>query len=296
MDDRRRPPGLNGREGCALAPSAEIAGFELPMAMAAALCYDGLPCLGTRARPNPGKRVITWGTGMWIRRFSGLVALMLALGGCAGTWDQFKQAVLPSDQESGEDIEAAEIAVLSQFETAAGPAADRHPAALHMEQLAAEVIDGLTDETLPADRREDLFRDILARDLDIPMIGKFVLGRHWRAATEDQRQTYLEAFSKYIVAIYAKRLGGIRVAQFEVIGAKSLGTKDILVRSRVVNGGKKPVRADWRVRERESTFRIVDLSVEGISMALTLRQEFQSVLRRKEGIEGLISLLMQRST
>ena len=233
---------------------------------------------------------------MRILRFSGLVAIMLALAGCAGTWEQFKQGVLPSDQESGEDIQAAEIAVLSQFETAAVPAADRHPAALHMEKLAAEVIAGLSDETLPADRREDLFRGLLARDLDIPMIGKFVLGKHWRTATEDQRQSYFEAFSKYIVAIYAKRLGGIRVDQFEVIGAKPLGSTDILVRSRVANGGKRPVRADWRVRERESTFRILDLSVEGISMALTLRQVFQSVLRRKEGIEGLISLLKQRST
>ena len=221
--------------------------------------------------------------------------MMLVLGGCADTWDQFKQAVLPFDQESGEEIQAADIAVLSQFETAAGPAADRHPAALHIETLAAEVIAGLSDETLPADRREDLFRDLLARDLDIPMIGKFVLGRHWRTATEDQRQAYLEAFTKYIVATYAKRLGGIRVAQFEVIGAESLGERDILVRSRVANGGKKPIRADWRVRERESTFRILDLSVEGISMALTLRQEFQSVLRRKEGLEGLISLLKERS-
>ena len=221
--------------------------------------------------------------------------MALALGSCAGTWDQFKQAVLPSDQESGKDIQAAEIAVLSQFETAAGPAADRHPAALHMEKLAAEVIDGLTDETLPTDRREDLFRGLLARDLDIPMIGRFVLGRHWRSATEDQRQAYLEAFTGFIVATYAKRLGGIRVDRFEVVGAKFLGPRDILVRSHVANGGKKQIRADWRVRERESTFRILDLSVEGISMAMTMRQEFQSVLRRKEGIDGLISLLKQRS-
>ena len=230
-----------------------------------------------------------------ILRFSGCVALVLALGGCAGSWDGIKQAVLPSDQEPAADIQAAEIAVLSGFETAAGPAADRHPAALHIEKLAAEVIDGLTDETMPADRRENLFRGLLARDLDIPLIGRFVLGRHWRTATEDQRQAYLKAFTRFIVATYAKRLGGIRVDHFEVIGAKSVGPRDILVKSRVANGGKKQIRADWRVRERESTFRILDLSVEGISMALTMRQEFQSILRRKEGIEGLISMLKQRS-
>ena len=83
-----------------------------------------------------------------------------------------------------------------------------------------------------------MFRGLLARDLDIPMIGKFVLGRHWRTASEGQRKAYLDTFSKFIVATYAKRLGGIRVDQFDVISAKSLGTKDILVRSRVVNGSK----------------------------------------------------------
>lgn len=234
-------------------------------------------------------------------RFSGPVAIVLVLGGCAGTWEEFKQVVLPSareaaeDVQSAEDIEAAEIAVLTEFETAAGPVADRHPAVLHMETLAAEVIAGLADKTLPEERREDLFRGLLARDLDIPMIGKFVLGRYWRSASEDQRQAYLETFTKFIVATYAKRLGGIRMDKFEVISAKSLGTRDILVRSRVVNGGNKPIRVDWRVRERESAFHILDMSVEGISMALTLRQEFQSVLRRKDGLEGLISLLKERS-
>ena len=44
---------------------------------------------------------------MRILRFSGPVALVLALAGCAGTWEQFKQTVLPSDQESAEDIQPA---------------------------------------------------------------------------------------------------------------------------------------------------------------------------------------------
>ncbi|MDP6786754.1 MAG: ABC transporter substrate-binding protein [Rhodospirillales bacterium] len=67
------------------------------------------------------------------------------------------------------------------------------------------------------------------------------------------------------------------------------------MRSRVVQSHGAPLRADWRLTNRDGTFRILDLSMEGISMALTLRQEFSSVLRRKGGVDGLIAILREKT-
>jgi phospholipid transport system substrate-binding protein len=73
--------------------------------------------------------------------------------------------------------------------------------------------------------------------------------------------------------------------------------KDILIQSRGAQADStKPIRADWRMRERDGRFRILDVSVEGVSMALMLRQEFDAVLRNQGGVDGLIKTLRDRLT
>ena len=173
---------------------------------------------------------------------------------------------------------------------------DVHPAALHMEKLGGEVLAVLSDGALSGDQRIAYFHDVLARDLDIPLIARFVAGRHWRRASAKDRRAYLVAFGEYVVKTFSARLGGTTVDGFEVVGTRGIGKTDILVFCRVVQDGAKPLRADWRVREKDGTFRILDLSVEGISLALTLRKEFASVLRREGGVEGLIPILKDRAT
>jgi phospholipid transport system substrate-binding protein len=135
----------------------------------------------------------------------------------------------------------------------------------------------------------------LARDLDIPLIGRFVMGRHWQRASEEQRITFMKVFRSYVVHTYAARLGGAEVDEISIINTKVVGKKDILVRSKVVNTNLKPIRADWRLRQRDGTYRIFDLSVEGISMALTLRQEFGAILRKQGGVDNLIDFLKKRN-
>ena len=232
---------------------------------------------------------------MSAHRIFTLAVAGLLLGGCAETWDNFVTAVKPPDDRSRPVVEN-EILALAGFETAAGSPAERHPAAQHIEKLADEVMAVLSDGSMPEDQRIAYFRDRLARDLDIPLIARFVAGRFWRTANDDQRREYLEVFTAYVVETYSARLGGAEVDGFQVLDTLPVGKRDILVRCRVTRAHASPINADWRLTRRNGTFRILDLSVEGISMALTLRQEFSSVLRRKGGVDSLIAILRERTT
>ena len=127
------------------------------------------------------------------------------------------------------------------------------------------------------------------------LIGRFALGRHWNDAADEQRQTYLAVFSAFLVKTYSDRLGGVAIDDFRVIDAEVMKEKDILVHSEVIQGREPPVRAVWRLRERDGRFRILDLTVEGISLALLLRQEFASVLRSRGGVDGLIAMLREKT-
>ncbi len=222
-----------------------------------------------------------------------VVAIGLMLGGCVETWDKVVSFLIPAAQT--EEISTSDIAVLAEFETAAGGQA-AHPAAMHIEKLGQEVMLVMHDPSVTKDKRVEHFGGLLARDLDIPLIGRFVLGKHWRKASDEQKAAYMEVFRQFVVQTYSARLGGVEVDRFEVVGTKGIGKKDILVKSKVAQASTKAIRADWRMREYDGAFRILDLSVEGISMAMTLRKEFSSVLRKKGGVDGLIVMLKDRST
>ena len=239
-----------------------------------------------------------------------LVAAMVAfaLAGCVEVWDNLRESVgslaykPPTEAPvANGEITDGEIAALAAFETAAGKTAagetdEAARAVRYMTALAEDVIRVLSDRSVSRDAREAHFRQLLGRDLDIPLIARFAAGRSWRAAEPDQRRAYLAAFRDFVVTTYARRLGGVDVDRFDVIDTRPVGKRDIVVRSRVAKTGDRPVRADWRLRQRDGRFRILDISLEGISMALTLRQEFASVLRRAGSLDGLTDSLKQKTT
>ena len=179
---------------------------------------------------------------------------------------------------------------------AVAPPNAENPAAQRIEKLGQEVLAVLADPSISNNQRAAHFSGLIARDLDIPVIGKFVLGKHWRKASVDQRKAYLRVFKRYVVHTYSSRLGGAKLKEFKVLGVKNVGKRDILVQTRLSKPNEGFILADWRMRERKGTYKILDLFVEGVSMSMTLRQEFNAVLQDKNGIDGLIMVLNSRAT
>ena len=144
--------------------------------------------------------------------------------------------------------------------------------------------------------REVAFRDVMERGFDIPLVTRFVLGRHWRTSTDEQRAQFSAIFLDFIARVYASRFDTYSYGgeQFTVRSAIADESGDTIVRSRVARpSGADPVELDFRVRSKDGRHRVVDLYVEGISMLLTHRAEFSSVINRK-GFDGLLSDIRAR--
>lgn len=183
-------------------------------------------------------------------------------------------------------------------ETASEEVRHVHPAARKIEAMGAEVMATLNDPSLSREDRERRFREMLARDLDIPVLARFMLGRHWNKTSPETRDAYMEAFGGYLINRYASLLGGAsQIERFHVEQVKSLPKGDTLVNTRIDRTGKNPILAAWRMRERDDgRIVIIDLMMEGFSMAQTQRQEFRSILRANDGrIEDLITALREDS-
>ena len=179
---------------------------------------------------------------------------------------------------------------------AAPAAADSLSPAQFIQSLGEETIRAITRTDVPEDARLTEFERLFRKGFDVNTISRFVLGRHWRGASPEQREEYQTLFADFIVTTYASRFKLYSGETLDVNGERKANERDTIVSSEIVVPGSSPIRIDWRVRTRSDAHKIIDVVVEGVSMAITQRDEFASVIRRGGGnIEALISQLREKS-
>lgn len=172
----------------------------------------------------------------------------------------------------------------------AAPCAHAEPAAdasAFVITLAEQAVHMLADQSLSEERRIAEFRGLLTEGFDLRTIGRFVLGRHARQATPEQLSEYEQLFEAFMVKTYASRLGQYRGERIRVTDAVEDGNGDVTVRSELLVTEGPAVLVDWLVRGHGGSFRIVDVVLEGISMALTQRDEFAAVIQERGSLDGL---------
>ncbi|MBL3677192.1 MAG: ABC transporter substrate-binding protein [Alphaproteobacteria bacterium] len=139
--------------------------------------------------------------------------------------------------------------------------------------------------------QEAAFRAFLDRNFAMRSIARFAIGRHWREASPAQQEAYERLFEEMIVRRYTAQFTDYQGQDVRVAGSQPVGRRDALVASVVTQpGGQPDVSVDWRVREGGEAWRVVDVVVEGVSMAMTYRADFDSVVQRG-GIPGLLEAL-----
>ncbi len=166
------------------------------------------------------------------------------------------------------------------------------PAAF-VQDLGDQAIDTLTGPDVTPAIRAERFRTLLAQNFDVPAIGKTVLGRYWKVATDEERGEYLTLFEDFLVANYAKRFAEYTGQKFKVRGVRSEGGDLMTVQTLIQTpDGGEPARLDWLMRDAGSAYKILDLKIEGISMSETHRAEFASVIQSSGGkVSGLLDAL-----
>ena len=164
-----------------------------------------------------------------------------------------------------------------------------------IRQVGNEAIQSLTDKDLDNSQRKEKFREILNRTFKIKLIARFTLGRYWRRATAEQREEYASLFEEFVVQAYAARFSDYSGENFTVGKVRDVNSRDKLVNSKLILGDGRSVPVQWRVRGG-TEYKIIDVLVEGVSMALTQRDEFSSIIQQRNGeVEGLLAALRKKT-
>ncbi len=172
-----------------------------------------------------------------------------------------------------------------------GVAASDEPAQF-VKALGERAIALLTSEGSTPEGRKQQYRKLLDEGFAVNTIGRFVLGPYWRAATREERDEYLVLFRDFVLDTYSQRLDGYAGETFDVIKSQPLDERDTMVSTEIRGSEGPAIRVDYRVRSQEGIHKIVDVLVEGISLVVTQRAEFASVINR-EGFEGLLERLRE---
>jgi phospholipid transport system substrate-binding protein len=164
-----------------------------------------------------------------------------------------------------------------------------------MNELWNRAVEVLSKKVSPSERLAR-FRQLFHADFDGPGIARFVLGRYWRNASEEEQQEYLKLFEDYVVFVYGTRLSNFSGETFKVRGTRTDESGTIVSTDILSPGGEPPIKIDWRLVSDNGAFKINDVVIEGISMMVTQRSEFASVIQRHGGqVGGLLALMREKT-
>ena len=181
----------------------------------------------------------------------------------------------------------------------AGVASAEDPAAgakVFIENLADRAVKSLAAPDIDTAERRKRFRAVMLENFAFKRIAKWVLGRYWRRASDAEKTEYLKLYEDVLVLVYADRFAKYSGEVLDVGRSEVRGKNDILVYSKIVRPeGLKAVDVAWRISQQKSEYKIIDVMVEGLSMGLTQKKEFASVIRQNgAGVQGLIDELRKR--
>jgi phospholipid transport system substrate-binding protein len=191
--------------------------------------------------------------------------------------------------------------VLALFSLASGvalAAQDLGPEEL-VRKVTAEVLEAIQhDKQLQAgDRRKAL---ALAEEKILPLVDfreatRLAVGRAWNSATPDQRDRLTNEFRTLLVRIYSNAIGVYRGQTMRVQPTKAApGATEVSVRNQYLSPGRPPTSVEYAMHKTPEGWKIYDITVEGVSLVLTYRGEFEQIVRESR-IDGLIQRLAERN-
>ena len=174
--------------------------------------------------------------------------------------------------------------------------AESDPGSYVME-MTTNAINTLTDKSISQNEKESQFGKLFDKNFDIPSISRFVLGKYWKQASLDQKKNFIKAFRNYVVKTYSSRFNEYSGEKLKLVNYENeKNPKIFLVHTILVRQDAPVIKVDWRIGKKKDRFVILDIIIEGISLAITQRSEFVSVIDQNEGsIDQLISLLKERT-
>lgn len=165
-----------------------------------------------------------------------------------------------------------------------------------VKDVTAQGIEDIINANVSQAEKDARFAKLFNEALDLDFIGQFVLGRNWKVATPEQRKEFIKVYRQLNVSTWSKRFDEFKGKNFIFKGTSPSNSKgQIFVNSVVPMDQGEPAKVVWRVREKAGQYKIVDIIIENVSLAITARNEYTAFIKNNPGgIDALISNLKSK--
>ena len=135
------------------------------------------------------------------------------------------------------------------------------------------------------EEKMEILKTIAKETVDMRGIGFYSLGKHRKNMSDQKKEEYLEIFSKYFLKTFSSRLAEYTDPKIRVDSQKKLNDKYTMVSSTLLATDKKPeIKIDWRVvTKNPNKPLIIDIVIEGVSLAKVQKEEFSSIIKNNDG-------------
>ena len=167
---------------------------------------------------------------------------------------------------------------------------------IFLEKLGKQVVEKVSNTEITEQERYNNFKQLYLSSFDNYYISRFVLGRYWKTIDKVIQKQFVASFNNYIVATYAPKFKGWE-GTFKAVDSL-LENNYYNVKMDILNKDGPTLKMMWKMYlNKNKEFKILDVNIDGVSMLVTQRAEFLSVIKNHpNGVEGLIDAMNKKVT
>ena len=163
-----------------------------------------------------------------------------------------------------------------------------------VEATTDAVLAVLRDGGLTADDKRRRIEDIVYTRVDFDTLSRLVLAQNWKTLSEAQRADFVREFKRHLSLTYGKSVDNYKNERAAIVSDREETRGDWTVKTKIVRGGPDDIALDYRLRQTDGTWRIIDFIVEGVSLVSNYRSQFQEIMAHG-GAERLLELLRDKN-
>ena len=156
---------------------------------------------------------------------------------------------------------------------------------MFVSELVNDAISKLSDKNLTKEEKTTFIENVAIENVDINALGLYTLGELRKSTDKNILESYQKAFKKYFLKSLTSRLTDYSTNKFEIIEAEKKSVNYTIVKSKIIANDDQPeIKIDWRVYTKNPEKLVIrDLIIEGLSLARTQKEEFNSIIQSNDG-------------
>lgn len=140
----------------------------------------------------------------------------------------------------------------------------------------------------------EVVRGVVVPHFDFERVSRRVLGKYWKRASEEQRRKFVAEFQTLLVKTYAIALASYEYEEIVYGPSRTRSEKEMSIRTEITRGSGPGIPVTYDLHLTNDDWKVYDVVVDGVSLSLTYRNDFRSLVRR-EGLDALISRMVEHN-